>query len=104
MERAVVLSVRSPGFVATLARLRAVRGEQAQAQVLLREVMAARVIPAFDVAKIHLALGDRAEAMRWLERAYEARAHAMLFLRIDPQLKSLHGDPAFEALAKKVGI
>lgn len=104
MRRAVVLSDSGTAFVAGLARLHAVRGEQGEARALLRKVMTARVLPAFDIAKVHLALGDRAEAMRWLNRAYEARAHAMLFLRMDPQLKSLRGTPDFEALAKKVGI
>ena len=104
MARAVVLSDSGTTFVAGLARLEAVRGNRVAARALLSQVMNANVVPAFDVAKIHLALGDRAEAMRWFERAYEARAHAMLFLRIDPHLKPLRGDPAFEALAKKVGI
>lgn len=104
MRRAVVLSDSGTAFVAGLARLHAVRGEQGEARALLRRVMTARVLPAFDIAKVHLALGERAEAMRWLNRAFDARAHAMLFLRIDPQLRSLRGSPDFEALAKKVGI
>jgi TolB-like protein/tetratricopeptide (TPR) repeat protein len=104
LERAVALSERNPAMVANLARLNAVNGDRAEAQRLLREVLAARVVPAYEVAKVHLALGDRAEAMRWLQRAFENRSHSMVFLRIDPQLKPLRGDPAFEALAKNVGI
>ncbi len=64
--------------------------------------MAARVVPAYDVAKIHLALGDHAKALRWLERAYEMRSHSMLFLGIDPEMASLRGDASFDALVKKV--
>ena len=66
--------------------------------------MRAPVVPAYDVAKIHLALGARTEALKWLERAYEFRSHSMVLLRVDTQLDALRGDPAFEALVKKVGL
>ncbi|MES2521657.1 MAG: protein kinase [Gemmatimonadota bacterium] len=104
MERAVLLSDRGASFLAGLARLYAVRGERDRAGVLLQQTLAARVVPAYDVAKVYLALGNRSETMKWLQRAFEARAHSMLFLRIDPQLAKLRGDPAFEALARKVGV
>jgi hypothetical protein len=53
---------------------------------------------------VHLALGDKAGAMRWLQRAFEARTHSMVFLRIDRQLEPLRGDPAFEARVREVGL
>lgn len=104
MERAVLLSDRGATLVAGLARLYALRGERDRAGELLQQTLAARVVPAYDVAKVYLALGDRRATMGWLQRAFETRAHAILFLRIDPQLAGLRGDPAFEALAKKVGV
>ena len=103
-ERAVLLSDGSAIHVAALARLHAVRGDRQRAGELLAQVLAARVVPAYEVAKVHVALGDRAEALRWMERAYAARSHSMVFLRIDPQVAPLRGDPAFEALARKVGL
>ncbi|MBP7551178.1 MAG: protein kinase, partial [Gemmatimonadaceae bacterium] len=104
LTRSVDLSSGGIGFVAALARMRAVRGETAVARRLLAQVTASKVVPAYDVALIHLALGDRAEALRWLERAYQARSHSMVLMRHDPHLDPLRGDPAFEAIAKKVGI
>ena len=104
LERSVELSSGGIGFVAGLARMRAVRGETAEARRLLAQVTASKVVPAYDVALIHLALGDRAEALRWLERAFAARSHSMVLMRYDPHLDPLRGDPAFEAIAKKVGI
>ena len=92
------------GFVAGLARLRAARGEAAEARRLLAQVLGAKVVPAYDVALIHLALGERAEALRWLERAFDQRSHSMVLMRRDPHLAALRGDPAFEAVARKVGI
>ncbi len=104
LDRSVSLSSGGIGFVAGLARMRAVRGETAEARRLLAQVLAAKVVPAYDVALIHLALGDRAEALRWLERAYDQRSHSMVLMRHDPHVAALRGDPTFEALAKKVGI
>ncbi len=103
-EQAVRLSDRGTGFVASLARTKAVQGDGADARRLLAEVLRGRVVPAYEVAKIYLALGEKAEALRWLERAYEMRSPSMMFLRIDAQLDPLRGDPAFEALLRKVGI
>lgn len=55
-------------------------------------------VPAYEVAKVHLALDDRATAMRWLRRAVEDRSHSRAFLRVDPQLAPLRGDAQFEQL------
>ena len=104
LERSVSLSSNGVGFVAGLARLRAARGEAAEARRLLAQVLGAKVVPAYDVALIHLALGERAEALRWLERAFDQRSHSMVLMRRDPHLAALRGDPAFEAVARKVGI
>ncbi|MBL8959816.1 MAG: protein kinase [Gemmatimonadetes bacterium] len=104
LEWATTVSNQGAVFVAGLARALALRGERARAEGLLERLLAARVVPAYEVAKVYLALGDRARALQWLDRALAARAHSMVFLRIDPQLAPLRGDPALEALARKVGL
>lgn len=85
-------------------RPKAIAGDAASARQLLDEVLAGEQIPAYEVAKVHLALGDKGEALRWLRRAFEERAHSMVFLQMDRQLKPLHGEPQFEALVKQVEI
>ena len=57
-----------------------------------------------DVATVYMGLGMRDETLTWLERAAELRAGWMLYLAIDPTFKSLHADPRFQALLKKVGL
>lgn len=39
-----------------------------------------------------------------LERAIEARETQVIWLRIDPRLKSLHADPRFKTLAARLGL
>jgi len=37
------------------------------------------LLPSYETAKVHLALGDHNAALRWLERAFEERSHSMHF-------------------------
>ena len=100
----MALSGEGAIFVAALARLHAIRGENAEAVRLLKRLKSGKNAPSFEIAKVYEALGKRAEALRWLERAYEQRSHSMVFLRVDPQLAPLRSDSAFERIAKRVGL
>jgi TolB-like protein/tetratricopeptide (TPR) repeat protein len=62
-----------------------------------------RYVSAFSFAIIYLALGNKPEALRWLEQSYQNRAGADIgWIRVDSLLDPLHGDPRFEALAEKI--
>lgn len=50
------------------------------------------------IAGIYAALGDRNEAFQWLQKAYNDRSVALVYLRIDPVFKPLHSDPRFTDL------
>jgi hypothetical protein len=56
------------------------------------------------MAKLHLALGDRDEALMWLRKAYDQRSHSLVFLAVDPQLDPLRSDRAFRDLLIKTGV
>jgi serine/threonine-protein kinase len=58
---------------------------------------------AFDIATVYIGLGDRAEALNWVERAVEGHA-LLLYLGIDPMFRSLANEPRFQAVLKKVGL
>jgi hypothetical protein len=49
---------------------------------------------------VHEALGDRASALRWLQRAWQERSHSIAFLTVDPQLRQLRDDPDFQRLVR----
>ena len=48
-------------------------------------------------------VGQRDQALRYLERAYEERSTVLAYLLIDPRLASLRDDPRFLALARRLG-
>ena len=105
--RAVALSPGSELARLSLAQLlaRSPAGiERDSARSILREVearaAAGAYVPSYEIAKVHLALGDRAVAVRWLERAIEERSHSRAFLRVDPQLRVLRGDARYERLVE----
>jgi len=51
---------------------------------------------------IYAALGDRAQAMVWLERGYEERFNPGVLLR--PGFDSLRADPAFRSMLSRIGL
>jgi TolB-like protein/Flp pilus assembly protein TadD len=53
---------------------------------------------------IYGALGDRDRALNWLEEAYHARVSNLVFICRAPELESLHGDPRFEELLRRIGL
>ena len=54
-------------------------------------------------ALLYLSLNNKEEALRWLEQGFEERDGSNIsWIKVDPLLNSLHGDPRFEALVQKV--
>jgi hypothetical protein len=49
-------------------------------------------------------LGDRDEAFRQLDRAFEERSAGLIYLHLDPLYDSLRDDPRHIALVKKIGL
>jgi eukaryotic-like serine/threonine-protein kinase len=59
---------------------------------------------AYQVAWAFTARGEREKAFEWLERAYVQHDSGLLFVKTDPLLRDLRGDPRFAALVRKVGL
>ncbi len=90
-----------------LAHAYAVAGKKGQATKLLNELKdlaKQRYVPAFHIATICAGLGDKEQAFAWLEKAYEEHSGWLIFLKIDPRLESLHSDPRFADLVRRIGL
>ena len=81
-------------------------GRRVEATKFLRQLQAEsarRYVDPFWLAIVYVGLGDREHAMGALEQGYADRSGDELsYLRIDPLLDPLRGDPRFEALAEKI--
>ncbi len=95
-----------PVVLALLAHAEVSIGKQNEARQILAQLTEeakTRYVPAYAFAVIHLALGEKDQALDWLEKA--ARGHDGLFInliKVDPYLDPLRGDPRFEALVSAV--
>ena len=87
----------------------ALEGKHAEARRILDESKSAATAatgPSTDVsgiASIHAALGERAQALDWLERGIGAGSF-MAYVGIDPAFRSLRDDPRFRQILRKVGL
>jgi eukaryotic-like serine/threonine-protein kinase len=59
---------------------------------------------AFDIAALYAGLGEKDEAFRWLNVAYDERDYQMESLKTDFRLDAVRSDPRFAELVRKVGL
>ena len=58
----------------------------------------------YRIATLYADLGDKDQAFRWLNTAYQERDWLLLSLKTDFLLDPLHSDPRFAELVRKVGL
>jgi TolB-like protein/Tfp pilus assembly protein PilF len=92
-------------ILALLGHAYAASGNRSEAVKMLDQMKVEskdRYVPAYSFALVYLGLGDKEEALRWLERSYQEHFPEITRIKIEPLLDPLRGDPRFEALANKV--
>jgi serine/threonine protein kinase/Flp pilus assembly protein TadD len=101
-------ALESPPFVAAwLGYAYGVTGDRTRALAAIEELKKTSLkgyVPPFNLAIVHLGLGDRARALDYLERAYDAESQWMIYLRGDRIFDPLRSEPRFTALMKKLGF
>jgi len=104
-EKATALN-DDPVPQALLGHLYAKMGRKDEARRILqrlRDSPKERYVSPYLFAMIHLGLGEKDRAIDFLEKTYEDRdGYNIAFIKVDPFLDPLHGDPRFEALAARI--
>ena len=59
---------------------------------------------AYGIAQVYAFRNQTDKAFEWLDRAYAQRDPSLMSTKIDPLLKSLHKDPRYAALLKKLNL
>jgi DNA-binding winged helix-turn-helix (wHTH) protein/TolB-like protein len=70
----------------------------------LKRMATEQYVSPFDVALVYTGLGDRDQAFAWLEKAREDQSEWMGWINSDARLDSLHSDPRFAELRRRVGL
>ena len=97
----------SPLMLALLGHAYAASGKTAEArQVLtdLHDLEKRRYVSPYTVAAIHTGLGEKDQAFKCLERAYEERDVWLMNLKVDPVFAKLRADKRFQDLLTRAGL
>ena len=98
---------RNPQIEGELGHALAVAGRRDEALATLeglRQLSATRYVSPYSIALIHSGLGDRDQALAWLDKAFAERSDYMPYLRLEPMLDGLRSDHRFAALVERVGL
>jgi Tfp pilus assembly protein PilF len=105
---AILKPLSATGFnrKSSLGHAYGVAGKVREARRILTAMHAAAAgtyVPSYWFAVVHAGLGERDEALRYLERAYVERTTILAYMLIDPRLAPLRNEPRFIALAQRLG-
>ena len=94
-------------YLANLGHVYAASGRQPEARKVLGSLLQLsrkQYVPSISIAEVYAGLGDKAQALEWLEKAYEERSKAVSFLKVRPDWDSLREEPRFQDLVRRIGL
>ena len=82
-------------------------GQRAEATEILNQLKNEAVngyVPTFPVAQAYAALGDKEEALAWMERTIAERTPSSYLFAISPEFDELRGEARFKAILKRANL
>ena len=61
-------------------------------------------VPPWSIVGALVALGEKDEAMKWIEKGIAERSNGVAYLVANPEYDALRGDPRYEAILTRVGL
>ncbi|MDQ5870868.1 MAG: tetratricopeptide repeat protein, partial [Acidobacteriota bacterium] len=104
--RALTAEAGPPEILADLIHSHALAGNRVMAMKVREELqllMRRRYVSRHDLAIVALSLGDRQEALDWLEKAYEDRNWYTPWIHLEPRFDPLRREPRFVDLVRRIG-
>ena len=105
-QKALELSGNDFTTRASLAHVYAISGEKTKAEQILNALKqnSAKNNLSYQIAEIYIGLGDKDQAFRWLDKAYEDRSEWLTWIAIEPKLDPIRDDPKFERLLRRMNL
>jgi adenylate cyclase len=107
LQKAAAFSHDSPPMLGSLGRAFGLAGNKAAADKILAQMLEQskkRYVSPFYVSVVYAGLHENEKAMDWLEKAYEDRSNAIIFLKVDPDFDGLRSNPRFQALLRRLAL
>jgi TolB-like protein/DNA-binding winged helix-turn-helix (wHTH) protein/Tfp pilus assembly protein PilF len=101
-HKAIELSGGSVPCASNLAYAYAVSNKRNEAVKILNDLKTRSTGNASEIALMYVGLGDKDQAMKWLEKAYEEHFNPSILLR--PAFDPLRSDPHFQNLVHRIGL
>lgn len=61
-------------------------------------------VPPYWMATLYVALGNKDQALNWLDKTYAERSGGLVWLKIDPGMDPLRQEARFTTLLGRVGV
>jgi serine/threonine-protein kinase len=58
----------------------------------------------YPVAELYTLVGDRQQALTWLERSYEQKDFLLPFVNADPIFEGLRAEPRYQAILRRMKL
>ena len=94
-------------MVAALGLVHALSGKKKEAQEALKElkeISKQEYVPPYDLALLSTGLGEKKQALEWLQEAYEEHSQKLYMLKVEPVFDSLRSEPKFQELIQRLGF
>ncbi len=107
LETSAQLTSRSGRPMAVLGHAYAVIGRRTDAQAVIKELeekYAKREAIGQSIAAVYTGLGDKDQALAWLEKDFDARSGDLIRIGWYPPFDSLRDDPRFKDLVKRMAF
>src|SRR5215471_280584 len=71
---------------------------------MMKQMQQTRYVGSYGFASLYADLGDRDNAFKWLETAFQERERVMVVLKVHPLFDPIRDDPRFRDLVRRVGL
>ena len=104
LEKAVTIGGDAAPVATLLAHAQSLAGNSTSTKRLIQEFTGRRDISPIFLASLYIDIGDKLHAFEYLDKAVQERSFASDWIGVNPGLDSLHSDPRWAALKRKMNL
>jgi Flp pilus assembly protein TadD len=107
LQKGVDLSGGSPQPLSLLGYTYGVSGKREKALAIVQKLKLLskrRYVSPYDIAVVYAGLGEKDLAFDWLQKAVADRSGKLVHIKYDEKLDTLHSDPRYSELLRRIGL